>query len=114
MLIRRSEAEKEQKSGYRKDEHATPDEFRSGIRMGPSFSIVRRHSSSLHGVIRARFASQPPPSFAFKGRLGFEALGCSAGLFLCRRRELHQTRERGPSPNGASKGSPGQRPGLPA
>jgi hypothetical protein len=42
--------------------------------MEQSFAIVRRHASSLHAVIRARFASQPPPSFAFKGRLGFKTL----------------------------------------
>jgi hypothetical protein len=49
------------------DEHATPNKVRRDIRRGTSCSIVRRHSSLLHDVIRARFASQPPPSFAFKG-----------------------------------------------
>jgi hypothetical protein len=53
----------------------TPPRTSSGRQpTGPSFVIVRHHSSSLDGVIRARFASQPPPSFAFKGRLGFKTL----------------------------------------
>jgi hypothetical protein len=31
----------------------------------------------VQGVrVRTRFASQPPPSFAFKGRLGFKTLSC--------------------------------------
>ena len=43
--------------------------------------------------MRQRFASKPPPAVAFKGRFGFEALGCSAVRVLGARRELHHVLE---------------------
>ena len=48
------------------------------VPVGRKDEAVILHCSSSFVIVtwrdRARFASQPPPSFAFKGRLGFKTL----------------------------------------